>query len=82
MASAHGDGLPETFETEPARYRHWRLSVSGRVARLALAVDEGGALADGVVLKRNSYDLGVDVELRDAVERLRFEHPQVACVLL
>jgi benzoyl-CoA-dihydrodiol lyase len=75
-----GDGLPATFEVEPARYRHWRLSVSGRVARLALAVDENGSLTEGVTLKRNSYDLGVDVELRDAVERLRFEHPEVACV--
>jgi benzoyl-CoA-dihydrodiol lyase len=82
MAAAPGDGLPASFETEPARYRHWRLSVSGRVAKLVLAVDEHGALAEGVLLKRNSYDLGVDVELRDALERLRFEHPAVACVLV
>jgi benzoyl-CoA-dihydrodiol lyase len=76
------DGAPASFETEPARWRHWRLAVRERVARLTLAVDERGALMDGVLLKRNSYDLGVDVELRDAVERLRFEHPEVACVLV
>ena len=76
------DGAPATFETEPSRWRHWRLAVRDRVARLTLAVDEKGALMDGVLLKRNSYDLGVDVELRDAVERLRFEHPGVACVLI
>ncbi len=76
------DGAPATFETEPARWRHWRLAVRERVARLTLAVDEKSALMDGVLLKRNSYDLGVDVELRDAVDRLRFEHPEVACVLI
>jgi benzoyl-CoA-dihydrodiol lyase len=77
-----GDGLPATFEVDPSRYRHWRLAFEGRVARLTLAVDEAGALTDGVLLKRNSYDLGVDVELRDVVQRLRFEHPEVACVLV
>ncbi|MEX2208516.1 MAG: enoyl-CoA hydratase-related protein [Myxococcota bacterium] len=76
------EGAPASFETDPSRWRHWRLAVRGRVARLTLAVDERGALMDGVLLKRNSYDLGVDVELRDAVERLRFEHPEVACVLV
>src|SRR5262249_44872438 len=80
--SASPEGTPRDFETPPARYRHWRLALDGRVARLALAVDENGALFDGVVLKRNSYDLGVDLELRDAVQRLRFEHPQVACVVV
>jgi len=76
------DGLPRSFETAPERYRHWRLALDGRVARLTLAVDEAGGLMDGVLLKRNSYDLGVDVELRDVVQRLRFEHPEVGCVLL
>ena len=80
--TATADGVPREFDTRPERYRHWRLAVDGRVARLALAVDEAGALQEGVVLKRNSYDLGVDLELRDAVQRLRFEHPQVACVVL
>jgi benzoyl-CoA-dihydrodiol lyase len=77
-----GDGVPRSFETAPERYRHWRLAVDGRVARLTLAVDEAGGLLDGVLLKRNSYDLSVDIELRDAVQRLRFEHPEVGCVLV
>ncbi|MGH2898834.1 MAG: 2,3-epoxybenzoyl-CoA dihydrolase, partial [Solirubrobacteraceae bacterium] len=77
-----GDGVPRSFETAPDRYRHWRLAVDGRVARLTLAVDEAGGLMEGVALKRNSYDLSVDVELRDVVQRLRFEHPQVGCVLV
>ena len=76
------DGVPRGFETAPERYRHWRLALDGRVARLTLAVDEAGALMDGVLLKRNSYDVGVDIELRDAVQRLRFEHPEVGCVLV
>jgi benzoyl-CoA-dihydrodiol lyase len=80
--AATSDGVPRSFETSPERYRHWRLSVDGHVARLTLAVDDSGALSEGVVLKRNSYDLGVDLELRDAVTRLRFEHPEVRCVLL
>ena len=68
------------FRTEPASYRHWQLSIEGRVATLAMAVDEGGGLRDGYELKLNSYDLGVDIELYDAVQRLRFEHPEVAAV--
>jgi benzoyl-CoA-dihydrodiol lyase len=76
------DGVPRALETSPDAYRHWRLAVDGPVARLVLAVDESGALFDGVTLKRNSYDLGVDLELRDAVTRLRFEHPEVRCVVL
>jgi benzoyl-CoA-dihydrodiol lyase len=80
--SANPDGVPRELETAPERYRHWQLHVDGRVARLVLAVDEQGALAEGVLLKRNSYDLGVDLELRDAVQRLRFEHPEVGCVLV
>jgi benzoyl-CoA-dihydrodiol lyase len=80
--SATPEGLPQTFETAPERYRHWRLAIEGEIARLTLAVDEAGSLTEGVTLKRNSYDLGVDVELRDAVTRLRFEHPEVRCVLV
>ncbi|HKC52129.1 MAG TPA: enoyl-CoA hydratase-related protein [Myxococcota bacterium] len=80
--SGTSDGVPRVLETAPERYRHWRLAVDGAVARLALAVDEAGALQDGVALKRNSYDLGVDLELRDAVTRLRIEHPEVRCVVL
>ncbi len=70
------------FQTEPARYRHWRLEIDDDVATLLLDVDEKGALFEGYDLKLNSYDLGVDIELADAVERLRFEHPQVRVVVL
>ena len=70
------------FRTEPASYRHWQLSVDGRVATLAMSVDEDGGLRDGYELKLNSYDLGVDIELYDAVQRLRFEHPEVAAVIM
>ncbi len=70
------------FETHPDRYRHWALSIDGRVATLTLDVDEDGGLVPGYALKLNSYDLGVDVELYDAVQRLRFEHPEVGAVIL
>src|SRR6478752_4846622 len=70
------------FQTEPARYRHWKLAIDGDVATLFLDVDEKGGLFEGYDLKLNSYDLGVDIELADAIERLRFEHPQVKVVVL
>ena len=70
------------FRTDPSRYRHWKLSVDGEVATLSMDVDENGPLFEGYQLKLNSYDLGVDIELADALERLRFEHPQVRVVLL
>jgi benzoyl-CoA-dihydrodiol lyase len=70
------------FQTHPGRYKHWRLSIEGRVATLALDVREDGGLAPGYALKLNSYDLGVDIELDDAVQRLRFEHPEVGAVIL
>src|SRR5262250_1625531 len=70
------------FTTDPSRYRHWKLKVDGDVATLLMDVDEKGALFEGYELKLNSYDLGVDIELADAIERLRFEHPQVKVVLL
>ena len=70
------------FQTEPARYRHWKLDVDGDVASLLLDVDEKGSLFEGYDLKLNSYDLGVDIELADALERIRFEHPQARVVLL
>src|SRR5580693_3168192 len=70
------------FQTEPARYRHWRLEVDGDVATLLMDVDEKGALFEGYELKLNSYDLGVDIELADALDRLRFEHPHVRVVVL
>jgi benzoyl-CoA-dihydrodiol lyase len=70
------------FETEPGRYRHWKLETAGARARLMMKVDEAGGLAPGYALKLNSYDLGVDIELADAVARLRFEHPEVSAVTL
>jgi benzoyl-CoA-dihydrodiol lyase len=70
------------FQTEPARYRHWKLQIDGEVATLLMDVDEKGTLFEGYELKLNSYDLGVDIELADALERLRFEHPSVKVVLL
>jgi benzoyl-CoA-dihydrodiol lyase len=70
------------FQTEPARYRHWRLAIDGDIATLLLDVDEKGGLFDGYELKLNSYDLGVDIELADALERLRFEQPQVRALVL
>jgi benzoyl-CoA-dihydrodiol lyase len=73
---------PVSFVTDPSRYRHWHLSVDGPVAMLAMDVDEQGGLRDGYTMKLNSYDLGVDIELHDAVQRLRFEHPEVAAVVI
>ncbi|HYG87305.1 MAG TPA: 2,3-epoxybenzoyl-CoA dihydrolase [Azospirillum sp.] len=70
------------FRTHPDRYRHWRLSVDGEVATLTLDVAEDGGLAPGYQLKLNSYDLGVDIELNDAAQRLRFEHPRVRAVIV
>jgi benzoyl-CoA-dihydrodiol lyase len=70
------------FQTEPARYRHWKLKFDGEVAELIMDVDETAALFEGYQLKLNSYDLGVDIELADAVQRLRFEHPEVKTVVL
>jgi len=77
-----GERVLVDFRTEPARYRHWKLSVDGRVATLAMDVEEAGGLQPGYELKLNSYDLGVDVELYDAVQRLRFEHPEVGAVIV
>jgi len=73
---------PVDYRTDPSRYRHWRLSVDGPVATLAMDVSEDGGIRDGYKLKLNSYDLGVDIELHDAVQRIRFEHPAVRTVVL
>lgn len=70
------------FQTHPSRYRHWHLTVDGPVATLTMDVDERGGLVPGYDLKLNSYDLGVDIELYDAVQRLRFEHPGVRTVVV
>jgi len=77
-----GNDAPIDFRTDPSRYRHWKLQVAGTVATLMMDVDEGGGLRPGYRLKLNSYDLGVDIELQDAIQRVRFEHPQVAAVVL
>jgi benzoyl-CoA-dihydrodiol lyase len=70
------------FQTDPSRYRHWKLSFDGPVATLTMDVDPDAPLLGGYELKLNSYDLGVDIELADAVQRLRFEHPEVRAVIL
>jgi benzoyl-CoA-dihydrodiol lyase len=70
------------FRTSPEQYRHWRISIDGPVARLVMEVDEDSPHAPGYELKLNSYDIGVDIELYDAVQRLRFEHPEVQTVVI
>ena len=70
------------FQTSPEQYKHWKLTMEGAVATLSMDVQEDVTLADGYKLKLNSYDLGVDIELADAVQRLRFEHPEVAVVVI
>ena len=85
---AHADDSsfpPVRFETHPDRYRHWRLEVpaeyGGKVARLVMDIREGEGLRPGYPLKLNSYDLGVDLELADALQRIRFEHPEVRALV-
>src|SRR3989475_8849319 len=70
------------FQTSPDQYRHWKLDIDGQVATLAMDVREDQTLAEGYKLKLNSYDLGVDIELADAIQRLRFEHPEVRAVVI
>ncbi|WP_238372933.1 2,3-epoxybenzoyl-CoA dihydrolase [Heliomarina baculiformis] len=70
------------FQTDPSKYRHWRVEYDGEVANLFMDVDETGGLFDGYELKLNSYDLGVDIELADVVQRMRFEHPEVKVVVM
>src|SRR5258708_1399630 len=73
---------PVNFDTHPSRYRHWRLAVAGAVATLTMDVNEEAGIRPGYRLKLNSYDLGVDIELYDALQRIRFEHPEVGAVIL
>ena len=70
------------FQTDPSQYKHWKIAVEGDIATLTMDVDENGGLFEGYQLKLNSYDLGVDIELYDAIQRLRFEHPEVKAVVL
>src|SRR5216110_3297426 len=71
-----------SFQTSPDQYKHWKLSIEGAVARLSMDVKEDETLAEGYKLKLNSYDLGVDIELADAIQRLRFEHPEVRAAVI
>src|SRR5438105_14722574 len=71
-----------SFETHPERYNHWKLSFDGAIATLALDVAEDKGIAPGYKLKLNSYDLGVDIELHDALNRIRFEHPEIGAVVI
>src|ERR671931_1857048 len=73
---------PISFQTSPDQYRHWKLQIDGTVATLSMDVQEDETLADGYRLKLNSYDLGVDIELADAIQRIRFEHPEVHAVVV
>jgi benzoyl-CoA-dihydrodiol lyase len=86
MADPTHDDAPIRFETHPSRYRHWKLdfpaTYGGRVARLAMDVQEDGGLRPGYPMKLNSYDLGVDIELADAISRVRFEHPEVRALVV
>src|SRR5690349_45684 len=70
------------YQTHPDRYKHWSLRFEGPVATLTMAIDEDAGLREGYKLKMNSYDLGVDIELNDAVQRIRFEHPEVKAVVV
>jgi benzoyl-CoA-dihydrodiol lyase len=82
MATLEPAAAPIDFRTDPSCYKHWKLRFDGSVATLALDVDEGGGIRSGYKLKLNSYDLGVDIELHDALQRIRFEHPEVRAVVV
>ena len=71
-----------TFDTRPDAYRHWKLTIDGAIATLSMDVREDAGLSPDYKLKLNSYDLGVDIELADAVQRLRFEHPEIGAVVI
>src|SRR6195952_1517793 len=73
---------PVDYQTRPEIYKHWSMKVEGPVATLVMSIDEDGGLREGYKLKLNSYDLGVDIELNDAVQRIRFEHPEVRTVIV
>jgi benzoyl-CoA-dihydrodiol lyase len=79
---AHTDPSPVAFETGPGQYRHWKLQIDGAIATLSMDVREDAGLSPDYRLKLNSYDLGVDIELADAIQRLRFEHPEVHAVIV
>src|SRR5471030_2654147 len=82
MGNAMAEAAPIDFRTSPDRYRHWKLALEDGVAYLTMDVNEDGGLKPGYKLKLNSYDLGVDIELADVVQRLRFEHPEIGAVVI
>ncbi|NIF77629.1 benzoyl-CoA-dihydrodiol lyase [Paraburkholderia sp. Cy-641] len=85
MSTAHPAVAPAArvdYRTDPSQYRHWKLSFNGPVATLGIDIAEDGGIRDGYKLKLNSYDLGVDIELHDAIQRIRFEHPEVRTVVV
>src|SRR4026207_168999 len=84
MASTttHTSPGPITFETHPSQYKHWKLTFDGPIAALGMAGREDAGLSPDYKLKLNSYDLGVDIELADAIQRLRFEHPEVHAAIV
>ena len=79
---AHPNTELVDYQVDPARYKHWRLSFDPPVATLTMDVAEDGGLRPGYKLKLNSYDLGVDIELHDALQRIRFEHPEIRSVVI
>ena len=82
MSTAETAVAPVDYRTDPLQYKHWKLSFNGPVATLGIDIAEDGGIRDGYKLKLNSYDLGVDIELHDAIQRIRFEHPEVKTVVL
>src|ERR1700761_7376243 len=82
MSTAETAVAPVDYRTDPSQYKHWRLSFNGPVATLGIDIAEDGGIRDGYKLKLNSYDLGVDIELHDALQRIRFEHPEARTVVL
>src|ERR1700742_3109025 len=82
MSTAETAVAPVDYRTDPSQYRHWKLSFDGAIATLAMDTQEDGGIRPGYKLKLNSYDLGVDIELHDAIQRIRFEHPEVKVVVI
>jgi benzoyl-CoA-dihydrodiol lyase len=82
ITGADATAVPVNFQTDPTRYRHWRLTFAGPIATLTMDVSEEATIRPGYRLKLNSYDLGVDIELHDALQRIRFEHPEVRSVVV
>ena len=82
MTATEHQTLLVTYDRDPAQYQHWKIRYEGQMATLSMDVNEDSGIAPGYKLKLNSYDLGVDIELYDALQRVRFEHPEVKVVVL